>query len=1096
MERLTAKFAGTRAVPTEEITDITGPLPGDVGREDPGYLRFTGAALGRSILTPLAGVGEVLGLADEGTTARRKQEFEEEQAKFLEGGASANARATYSFLARLAADAVPMIGGGAAAKTATGGAKLALKYGMSEKAAQFLGGALPGAIEGGVIGLGETADATPAERVIATTLGTVLGGSAAGLIRLKGGAISTDPLSQETHPRIAKLVSALQSKRGRPQEVHDEITRRIGHTRAALLRVAEESKRFDEVYSKTVSRASAAGVPKEKLDHYVSQRLLKGEDPGLYPELVAPAKRLREHVDEMSRALREDGVAGPEGSTLYDVIEQNEGGYVARTFAALENDVRDWPKEVLTARVYDPEADQVRSAWDWAHEYISEDLAREGIEASPDEVFDLMHRLAVRDKDGFEAVGKSGKLVREYTDLFKKRKEIPEPVRALMGEEQDPIANYYKTVMRQSVALEEFKLAKTIRDNYEGQLFWRSRSDVKAALEASGRGFELDDIVEVPELETGIFRGAAEGGGSEVLQGAEKGFFTTKTIKDIVFRADEQIKGNALQFANSFSKVMATIYSPQTHARNFMANNILLIMNGHSPHNLLRRQGRKGFSVFRLRTGKTPVSVSDQDFLVEAAKRGVIGEDTRAGDLEFYNKMMDRFLEQGNHTATAKIAKKALDNRVGRFAKGAYMAEDEVFKLTMWGREMEQYRAALPHLSDDELMDMTAKIVRNQLPTYSQVPKLGEWLRRNPVGGTFISFPMEIVRNTKNALKQGLIEVGSEHAGVKLIGAKRLGGTLTALSLPGVVQHFYRMRSGAPTQLEEESLRAHVRPWDKSDQLVITSIDREKGDVTYFNTSFMDSLGQLKAPFLAAMGHAFNERGRVGAAGAAREIADTYFGPEIAATAFIEALSNRKGLPFITGRQGGDVYSQEADVIQRLYDSGKHVARAFTPGAIKSAERITRGVSGTQAGKAVGMDGLLKPFNNYGTEYKIENEILALAGPRVTTINVPDSMRYRISSFRRKREEALKVYNRVDNPNRISSPPQLEKARGQANRIYEKAFDELYLAVESSRNLGMEDIEIVKLLRRARVSKKDVHRILTGSKKPLIVKSAVRRRGV
>lgn len=1176
-----------------------GVSAAEAERHDPGFGRFALGAAKRSVVTPLSGILETVGFLREGATDEQKEEFEELQRRRLEGNPS-TARFLESLFTRVAADSLPIIPAAGLARVGAAGARGAAALGAGARAQQFAAGAVGPAIEGALIGVGETAGADLPDRIVGTFLGASLGATAGGAIRAVSGRLNTDPLDPDAPAIVRFWNRELTSKGLLPADIKKQVDGRLAASAESLFKVGSTAAEFNDIasaYKKAVPDADPL-----KVDDYFIREIEKPEekitfdgveDDALRADLVNVGRRMRSEINDATKALQDAGAVGPEQSDLFQILEQNRSqasdtNYLARTFDAFSNDPagREWPDFVFPdeatlrrvragedvgdaafegkAMVYVPSEGRARPVFRVGYEFLKEQLARDNVEASFDDIINFMHGIVTKgqDENAWKLMG--GEIPKPFEGLFKKKKEVPEPVLALLGAKRSPAAAYFDTVTRQVRALEDFKLMQMLKENSEGKLFWRNAAEVPGgpskavqigslaergsvkttpARVAKGtrpavisRGQKVQALTLPKELRSVTVRQASKTGQvtvglkdgttrevpigtlrnkggrtlhlsgearalrrpkvEEVAAGDQGPFFTTAEFGEILFGARGQRETGYLMAANAFAKQAKTVWSFQTQARNFLANPLLLVMNGHFPYRLsgegigaARAPAIRGLSnLLSGRKANAPLAIQKREFIADAIRHGVAGDNVNVGDLDFYEQELQSFL-RAKEKGGGNLATKALRhwNRllektriVQNNVRGAYQLGDEYWKIVLWKQEIDQLRWAQPEKSLADVKAEAAEIVRNQMPTYSQVPKAVQRLRRNPIVGTFVSFPAEIFRNFKNTTKRGLYELGGNHGNARLrtIGAKRLGGIATALSLPGATAAM--LRHPEANDEHEQAVKAHVAPWMQASQLVLQQLDTENKEVRVFDTSFMDPLSYLKRPFLAALGSGYLDEEGVGAA--ASEFFRTFVGPELATTAVFEVAANKKGvLEMITGQEGGgEVFNSQDTTATKVSKSLGRFHRGLAPGVLNSLERITRGAAGTKLGADAGLNEVLSPFNRYGTKYELGPEVLALVGPRMTTVKLPTSLSFRSNSFNRSKRDARRIWNEEKN-NAKTTAARKRRARARAQLVYREAFSEFEGVVRASRKLGMNDQEIFRVLKDNAVPVKDIRRLLMGA---------------
>ena len=122
---------------------------------------------------------------------------------------------------------------------------------------------------------------------------------------------------------------------------------------------------------------------------------------------------------------------------------------------------------------------------------------------------------------------------------------------------------------------------------------------------------------------------------------------------------------------------------------------------------------------------------------------------------------------------------KKLFNKVTDTFNKTYVAEDDIWRIASFQKELNVLKKAFPNRSIDELEKEAANIIRNTFPTYNLVPLGARELRKVPIFGNFYSFHSERFRNTIETYKRGWYEINSNNKVLMQRGFDRLAGKLT-----------------------------------------------------------------------------------------------------------------------------------------------------------------------------------------------------------------------------------------------------------------------------------------------------------------------------
>ena len=151
-------------------------------------------------------------------------------------------------------------------------------------------------------------------------------------------------------------------------------------------------------------------------------------------------------------------------------------------------------------------------------------------------------------------------------------------------------------------------------------------------------------------------------------------------------------------------------------------------------------------------------------------------------------------------------------------------------------------------LTREEAEPLAAERIRNTYPTYSMVGKGGQWLRRFPLAGTFVSFPAEIIRTSFNMLRY--LKQDMQDPDMSGVVPKRIAGLAMASGGAFALQEFLKASLDIDDD-EEEAIKLLAPPWSKNSNLAYVS--REDGNVQYIDLSSLDPYSYWKRPINALL---------------------------------------------------------------------------------------------------------------------------------------------------------------------------------------------------------------------------------------------------
>ena len=631
---------------------------------------------------------------------------------------------------------------------------------------------------------------------------------------------------------------------------------------------------------------------------------------------------------------------------------------------------------------------------------------------------------SAKDADPYEHLIRKGVMAgSKDTSMLKRRKDVPEVIRRLLGEYTDPVLNYAASASKMQWFLGNHHFLTNLYRNGKGVFLFNKGEGpanvAEAQITSPGNNSmnPLDGMYTTEDFRQGLM--------DAVDRNNYEGFFR-----------------GLIQF-NAYVKYGKTLLSPTTQFRNFWSAAMFTVMNGHmiTPERL-----RKAFSAARadLFTKDEAWSAYLQDLIA----KGVLHDNPYAGELR--DAIKDA-LESNVYVPGARGALR----RGAKWIQSAYQVGDDFWKIV--GYESEFARQKEHGLSDEKAADRAAYLIRNGYPTYSLVPRAVKGLRRFPLVGTFVSFPAEIVRTTKN---QVLFAADEWSKGNRDLAAKRMLGMATAVAATAALSRLSAALLGLDED-DEERMRMMVPHWSRNSQLLHWGLD-EDGLPQYLDMSFIDPYAYVKKPFIALMnGNYVTATDK--AMAALGEALAPFVGPDITAGAVGEVLFNQK-------IAGGSVYNPEDPANYIAGDVLNHIRKAVQPGVFSNVERMALALQGehTRTGKS----------------YNVGDEAAALFGVRFSTVNIPQSLRYHAYGFNDSLRSATRILSYVAGDQGSVTDAELESAADRSLYARTKAFKLMARRVEAARALGVQEVRIRAALKSSGVSKKNIDAVMAGEIEP------------
>jgi len=425
-----------------------------------------------------------------------------------------------------------------------------------------------------------------------------------------------------------------------------------------------------------------------------------------------------------------------------------------------------------------------------------------------------------------------------------------------------------------------------------------------------------------------------------------------------------------------------------------------------------------------------------------------------------------------------------------RLKKGAeefYTAEDDFWKITSFAMERQRYANAFKKAgitkTADELDELAADIVRNNIPNYDYVNDFIKGLRKFPVGN-FVSFPAEIMRTSANILKRAFddinfVDEATGTAPLRALGYQRLFGFgATAVAIPyGTVEAAKAIYdvSGA----EMDALKRFVPEWSKNSTLV--PIRGDDGELKYIDFSHANAYDTMIRPITALINNVRRgaDEGTVvqGIFRGMFEATEETLSPFVSEAIWTQAATDI----FLRGgrtKDGRRLYTEQTPLGQKAYTIAGHLVEAQLPGSIPQFERL--GLSVTQ-----------KP-DEYGREYEFGDEFAGVLGLRAVKIDPINSMKFKIADFTRGVSNARREFTSPLLKGGPVTPEEIVDQFTIANRQLFKVQREMSKDYLAARTLGA-PTSAIDLQFKDRVSGVQLAALKSGRFKPFLPSEGIKK---
>jgi hypothetical protein len=712
-------------------------------------------------------------------------------------------------------------------------------------------------------------ESMPARRAINTRMGGVQRGTAPVRVSQSGAVINpfnklkggTNIFHNKGEPFRVNSLGLRQILTGSPlpAELVPLMARTQNEKRAVEQRGAQLGGDLLASINTTVKRT---GMPEGLVNDMVSEMLngTPGADVlvnALSPALHERTRAVRVLLDNLSAALARMLPNTP----LRATIVGNLGSWLRRSYAAFDP-ASGWNYDALVQKAAAGEQINGKDAADILNK------ARRYLRMQPGgphpaseieaELRDLM------DRNVWEGALMGGAGVRKSVSSLMQRKDIAPEIRAVMGEENNPLKRVISSLSFQAQFIARHHGQMAMRNaGLASELFSTQRGGVYTQeIPADGPKWSgLAGLWTTPQLWQ-----ALQNAQGVTLAGTNLGGLLVETVKAM---------GNE-------AKLNRVAMNPDSWLVNILGNFTSMVQNGDVFSMEILRRIKEARGTVAAGTAKSGAVVNaaaealldaQRDMMARLTAAGVLGSSLTLADIEasLPRHLLQWMATDQTHNRLAGMVKGVVTGQSlgrglgmpGRLvggvlgAAGGYAAggvniqnwqqraanvlmtgPDALARTTGWLTNYESGLAA--GMAPDAAADWATKRTLNTYPNYTALPGVMRELSRIGLVGSFIAFQHEVYRNfgwnvryAAEELRSGnpaLVQRGAQRlAGIGVIGALAGGGLAAILSLTGA--------AGGDDERNKLFRKWYGAPWEKD--AVLSFKDFNDKGVSYFNTSYM-----------------------------------------------------------------------------------------------------------------------------------------------------------------------------------------------------------------------------------------------------------------
>jgi len=679
------------------------------------------------------------------------------------------------------------------------------------------------------------------------------------------------------------------------------------------------------------------------------------------PKVAFAVTDFRSAIDSLSQQLVESfGPTDP----LRAVITQNLGVYLTRSYAIHHDE--GYAEKIKT----DPAFAQTRQA---ARDYFEKAWVDRTYKAwRANDLYAIYSDQEVRalvvaeakaksigsiELDSFiEAHGETPEVpgrVLNKLDLsrFMEKGEVPQELRAILGEIQNPIENALRTYSNVS--------------NFLGTQ--RLLNDFTRIGTANGWLVTAEDKAKEPERYRNyepLVNSTKTSGGNPLSN-----FYAPPEVKEafkLTFAPEHKAKqGDAIELMKKVDVVLArvvgtalgtlTLGSAGFYVRNLTSNVAYMAANGFvaTPENLADSiQGLNeiyGTNFWNRALQKLPANLRP-DEKVSFSELGPLGADLIALGLKDTTSVgvlrdlfgglngnpmgtiseLEQFVRnQGKAaSATVGVAKTTVGVLAGTVRTLANVAEslDLLYKFAYYSHMVQVYTEANAHektkWTETQIKQMAARTVRRTTQGNSEQPAISKAFAKSELGvlfNSFLRFSVETVRLPFATSSVAWQEFTSGNPVLRKRGIQRFAGLGAVLALSGVSE-LVKWIGGFDDE-EEQAVRNALPPWAKNVNYYFTKDSKDPTKIKAWNLTYVHPFSLITDPFIRSFHLIGNKRADETPAVLGEAVANTFFSPQIAVDAFIQLRNN-------TDTRGGNIWYENDSASTAAFKGLKYLANS------------------------------------------------------------------------------------------------------------------------------------------------------------------------
>jgi hypothetical protein len=538
-----------------------------------------------------------------------------------------------------------------------------------------------------------------------------------------------------------------------------------------------------EEYDKMLSKYTG---DKEALEKE-ADKFLKGDSSANLPlEFKAVVGKFRTHIDNLTMRLIDTGTLT---QAQADKFRSNIGQYVNRSYKVFDDPnwkgkVNEQMKEAVRNELrnlyYSLKGNVPANAADretYGERFtfrVEQSIGNFDEDTILNKMIEDEINNMIEPKKASGFIGDKNTASKDLSILKQRDLNIPLSVRQLMGEYGNAGQNYAKTVQKLSALVYTADFLNKMKDLGLGVFFFeqndpnRDRDEFNTPIASEGSKVmsPLNGLYTTPELAE-MFKEDGVGDLRLIEKYVGKGFGSAlMSVIKIYLKTLGVIKKRK------------TAYSVGGHSKNILGSVEIVLSNAY----LNPKEYANAFM-----TLKNSKSGEFKKKMEEYIRLGILSSNIEVSEIKklLDSDNFDSFLERRLKRNMLKKAGSWVDENVTNL----YQAEDDFFKILGYEIEMKRYEKAYPNKSKEEIQKIVSNNIKNIIPNYNRIGKIGNLARAVPFLTTFMSYQLESYRTAWNNIALAKEEMSSGNRVLRDVGRKRIIGTLATQTAKHFIMH-------------------------------------------------------------------------------------------------------------------------------------------------------------------------------------------------------------------------------------------------------------------------------------------------------------------